>query len=127
MWERVTGGRYDEYPTNQLIKNLQIPVECRKIHPDRYFYKGTAIRHSAQALSRLIPVEWRNGSTFVPIPPSLIKLNPDHDARLMWILQSVNPPLHDVRELVLQNEDTVSKQKQISPEDRADKFCINEE
>jgi hypothetical protein len=124
-WERVSGARYDEYPTNDFIKNLQIPTALRGQR--RWYWKEQAIAFAARALSKLIPEEWKQTSTFVPVPPSLIRNDPGHDERLLTVLNSIYPPLLDVRELVLLNENTVSKEKQISPAERADNYRINED
>jgi hypothetical protein len=124
LWERVSGARYDQYATNQLIKNIQIPVSCSR--QPRWYYKEQAIRYAAGALSQLIPAPLRN-ATFVPIPPSLTKENPGHDSRILDMLNMVSPGLQDVRELVLANADSVSKEKNISPEQRAENYRINEE
>jgi len=120
----VSGARYDEYPTNDFIKNFQIPTALRG--QPRWYWKGQAITFAAYALSKLIPEEWKRPSTFVPVPPSLIKSDPGHDERLLTVLSSIYPRLSDVRELVLLNENTVSKEKQISPTERADNYRINE-
>jgi hypothetical protein len=125
VWERVSGARYDEYPTNGLIKNLQIPPSLRG--QPRWYWKGQAIAYAAQALGGLIPVDWKNTSTFVPIPPSLIRTDPGHDERLLSALNSVRPRLPDIRELILQNENALSKEKHISPKERAANYRINDE
>jgi hypothetical protein len=125
LWERVTGGRYDQYPTNQLIKNLQIEP-CHR-NERRWYYKSEAIAYSARALQRLIPIDWQRECAFVPIPPSLVRDDPEHDDRLTRVLRSIIPPLADVRELVLQNTNTVTKGKQISADERADNYRINED
>jgi len=123
LWERVTGGRFQDYPTNDLISNLQIPVSCRGSY--RWYWKGHAIRYAAEALSQLIPTPLLD-ATFVPIPPSLTKQNPNHDSRILdMIRQAVR--MQDVRELVLTIQDTVAKEKNISPQRRAQNYRINED
>jgi hypothetical protein len=125
LWERVSGARYDEYDVNHFIKNLQIPSEWPD--PWRLRHKTGAISFAASALQPLMPVDLKEAATFVPIPPSRVKHDPAHDDRLMRVLRSIIPPLADIRELVLQNENTVSKEKQISPDERADNYRINED
>jgi hypothetical protein len=124
LWERVTGARYDQYPTNQLISNIQIPT-CYRGYP-RWYWKGHAIRHAAAALSQLIPAPLR-AATFVPVPPHLTRENPEHDSKILDLLQAVHPRLPDVRELVLAIEDTAAKEKNVSPEERANNYRINDE
>jgi hypothetical protein len=124
LWERVTGAKYDQYPTNQLIKNIKIPASYRD--QPRWFYKVQAINYAASALSQLLPEPWRD-ATFVPIPPSLTKGHPDHDPRMLDLLRTVRPRLPDIRELVLLNTDTVANEKNISPEARAENYEINDQ
>lgn len=124
LWERVSGAKYDEYPTNQLIANIQIPVAYRG--QPRWYWKGHAISYAARALATLIPEPWVR-STFVPVPPSLTRENPSHDPRILNLLRGVRPRLPDVRELVLLRDDGVAKQKNISPEERAANYQLNDE
>jgi hypothetical protein len=126
MWERISGASYLESATNQLIANLQIPMGQRD-NPWRFRYKGQAVRYAAQALSALIPGDWRANATFVPIPPSRIKEDPDHDPRVLAVLQAVNPPLADIRELVLLRENAETKAKNVSPQERAANYEIDED
>lgn len=126
LWERVTGGRFNEYPTNDLLSNIQIPTSCRLQNPNRWYWKGNAIYYAARALSQLIPAPLRD-ATFVPMPPSLTVENPDHDPRIRDLLLAVRPALRDIRELVLTIADGVQKEKNISPEERAANYRINEE
>ena len=124
MWERVTGGRFNEYATNDLISNFQIPTSCRGTY--RWYWKGNAINYAARALSELIPPPLRD-TTFVPMPPSLNIEHPDHDSRMRDLLLAVRPALCDIRELVLTIEDRPQKEKNIGPWERAANYRINEE
>jgi hypothetical protein len=126
LWERVSDARYDQYAVNDFIKNLQIAPNCSNA-ARRLPYKTAAIGYGATALSGLIPGDRRQSSTFVPIPPSQVRGDPGHDDRLLRLLRSTMPPLADIRELVLQIENTVSKEKQIPPDERARNYRINEE
>jgi hypothetical protein len=134
IWERMShlwnsGARPDfsKYPTNGFIANFQIPVACKTENPYRYKHKVAAITFAAQALSELLPADWRKAGTFVPMPPSKIKDDPDHDPRLLRTLKAIKPPLADIRELVLQTENVDSKQKGLRPEDRSEHYHIDEE
>lgn len=131
LWERMSrlwqpGGTpdYDKYPTNHFISNYQIPV--RESNPYRLRHKGPALAFAAASLSALLPQEWRDIGTFVPMPPSKVKDDPDHDDRLLKTLLAVRPALPDLRELVLLRENVDSKQKGLRPEDRVPHYAIDE-
>ena len=124
-WEYVVKGGYVQYDVNDFIHNLEIPSDWPD--PWRLVHKTKAIAFAAKALQSLIPADLKQASTFVPVPPSKIKGDPAHDDRLTRTLRSIVSPLRDVRELVLQNENTVSKGKQIPPSERAANYRINEE
>jgi hypothetical protein len=128
IWERVSqvkGTDWNKYPTNGFISNLQIPMSCKTQNPYRFKHKRTAINHAANALSELLE-KLREAGTFVPVPPSKTKDDPEHDDRLMRVLKAVKPPLPDIRELILQRENWDSKVKGRTPEDRARNFYIND-
>ena len=134
IWERMShlwkpGARpdYSKYPTNGFISNFQIPVTCKTENTYRYKHKIAAMKYAAQALSELLPSEWRDAGCFVPIPPSKVKSDKEHDSRLLKALKAVKPPLADVRVLVLQKQNADPKQKGVRPEDRAENYYINEE
>jgi hypothetical protein len=124
-WEYVVKGGYVHYDVNDFIQNFEIPSNWP--NPLRLRHKRRAIAFAGKALQSLIPADLKQTSTFVPIPPSKIKGDPAHDERLSLALRSIAPPLADVRELVLQNENTISKGKQIPPSQRAANYRINEE
>ena len=58
LWEYVRGGRVQEYSTNQLILNLQIPLSERVNKPYRWRYKSPAIQYAANALSHVVPQDF---------------------------------------------------------------------
>jgi hypothetical protein len=120
VWERQSGATYLQSATNDFISNLQIPTSS--YGTNRWYWKQQAIEHAARALGTLVPPSWKESSTFVPIPPSVVNDDPKYDARLITILKTVFPRLADCRELVRQKESTISKQKNISPEDRAGNY-----
>lgn len=92
---------------------------------DRWYYKLQSLRFAARALSQLIPDDWRE-HVFVPIPPSKIKGDKGHDPRLGEILTLIDPPLPDIREMILQKENTDSKQKGMGPSQRVQNYQIDE-
>lgn len=127
LWKAGEQPDFSKYPTNGFISNFQIPVACKIDNPYRYKHKVSAIKYAAEALCALIPAEVRKLATFVPIPPSRKKDDPEHDSRLLRALKAVkDPPLADVRELVILLENVDSKQKGLSPEDRASNYYIND-
>ena len=126
LWKSRDRLDYSKYPTNGFISNFQIPVSCKTENPYRFKHKGAAINFAAQALGVLLPAEWRQAGTFVPMPPSKVKDDPEHDPRLLKTLKAVKPLLSDVRELVLQSENVDSKQKGLRPEDRSEHYYIHE-
>jgi hypothetical protein len=88
FWEYTAGKRYDFSPTNQLIWNLKTkPTQIAK-SPGRNFYKQQAINHSAAALRRLLGQAYaEQGATFIPVPGSKAAGDPDHDDRMLHVLQ----------------------------------------
>ena len=88
FWEYTAGKGYDFSPTNQLIWNLKTkPAQIAK-SPGRNFYKQQAINHSAAALRRLLGQAYaEQGATFVPVPGSKVAADPDHDDRMLHVLQ----------------------------------------
>jgi hypothetical protein len=129
IWERMSQVKveYNKYPTNNLISNLQIPVSCRADNPWRFKHKTNAIAFAAEALSKLLPLDWRAGGTFVPIPPSKVEGDPEHDPRLVGVLHAVQPPLSDIRLFIGQRSNSDSKQKGLAPTERAENYYILEE
>jgi hypothetical protein len=135
IWERMSqlwsGHEQPDYQnipaTNQLISNFQIPVTCKTDNPKRYYWKERAITHATKALGQLIPENWRDRATFVPIPPSKVRGDAEHDQRLRLTLQAVRPQLSDIRELVLQHDNVDAKRKGISPTERAQNYYVNED
>ncbi|HEX3747552.1 MAG TPA: hypothetical protein VHW09_26640 [Bryobacteraceae bacterium] len=136
IWERMSrlwreGGRtdYSHYPVNGLISNLQILTSVRKSQSNRAYWKDKAIHYAAQALGSLLRDSWRDASiTYVPIPPSKMLSDPEYDPRLLETLGAVRPALHDIRQLViLDDEEYDSKKKGLRPADRAYHYSVNED
>ena len=126
LWEYVKGGRFQEYSTNQLILNLQIPLSERTNKPYRWRYKSVAVQFAASALSRVVPQDFFQYFTWVPTPPSGGRGSALHDPRLTEVLREVRPPIPDMRELVYQVVEHTSKEKGLTPEARAADFLIDE-
>jgi hypothetical protein len=128
LWAGVARPDYASIPaTNQFISNFQIPVTCKTDNPKRYYWKEQAIKYAAEALGTLIPENWREQGTFVPVPPSKVRGDQQHDPRLLATLRTIRPGLNDIRELVVQCENVDAKRKGVSPVDRAQNYTINED
>ena len=100
-----TGFGHSE--TNQLIYNFKKGKE-RRSKPD-WPYKRRAIQHIAARLERILREQALNDYTFVPIPPSKARDDPDYDDRMSQVLQLIRPkqPI-DMRELIIQTESTAA-------------------
>jgi hypothetical protein len=85
---------------NQFIFNL------KKSPPKRgtweYNHKLRSMREAAETLRDTLPNDWLADSTFVPIPPSKERDDPEYDDRMTQILRQIGGI--DVRELVYQRE-----------------------
>jgi hypothetical protein len=137
VWERMSQlwrpgvelPDYTQYTVNGLISNLQIQPSLKNTQPRRYYWKERAIAYAAAALAALIPEVWYDGVTFVPIPPSKPASDPEYDGRLLTILKAVRPKLPDIRSVVVLDENCGfdSKQKGLSPAERAAHYSIDED
>jgi hypothetical protein len=116
LWE-WDGAPYSESAITDFIGNFQkemrfkdsgYPWQCKRL----------AIRHAANAITRTLLPDW-GASTFVPVPPSKTKGDSRHDPRLLEALRLVSPSLPSVSELVIQLENTQSREKGLSPMRRA--------
>ncbi len=88
IWEYAARRRYDFSPTNQLIANLKIKPSQIAASPARGYHKERAIEHSADALRSLIQRTWvERFGTFVPMPPSKVDGDADHDDRIGTLLR----------------------------------------
>lgn len=96
---------YSFSDTNQLISNLKKPVNRRGLGD--YRYKGIAIEQVARAIIKHVRV---GDVTFVPVPPSKAKSDPEYDGRMVQVLaraQALDPAV-DFREMVVQSHSTVA-------------------
>jgi hypothetical protein len=121
LWERPAGTTWQASSTVQLITNLKISPSALRLSPLRGRHKISAINHCAKALGCL-PAEWLS-YTFVPIPPSVVKDDPNYDDRLLSILKKAG--LKDVRELVIRSRSGQAGAKGIRPEERILDLCID--
>jgi predicted amidophosphoribosyltransferase len=104
LGEYTARAGYAASATNDLINNLKKPMSYRA-RPEVWKYKGRAISTCAQELRNILGRNGIEGLTFVPVPPSRAKSDPDYDDRLIQILQQMEQGFDaDIRELVLQRE-----------------------
>ena len=103
--EYTSSAGYQHSATNQLIFNLKKDMN-RRNKPD-WHYKGAAIRKAAQTIEKVLTESALNEITFVPIPPSKVRGDPDHDDRMLRMVRAIRPtkPV-DARELIIQTEST---------------------
>ena len=98
------GFRYS--PTNQLISNFK-----KKPHfkgTPQWRYKTEAIQQVATKFRDAVGVPQLRALTFIPVPPSKAKNDPEYDDRLPQMLKATHPTLQlDVREIVVQDVSTL--------------------
>jgi predicted amidophosphoribosyltransferase len=95
----TVGGGYDASPANQLMHNFKMKMEYKGL--PRFKYKGIALNEVASMYNQQLPniIDFVN-TTLVPVPPSLCKADPNYDDRLIRLLELINAPNKDVRELL---------------------------
>ncbi|MCY4532217.1 MAG: hypothetical protein OXC84_07830 [Gammaproteobacteria bacterium] len=103
--EYTSSAGYQHSATNQLIINLKKGMD-RRNQPE-WRYKEAAILQAAQTIEGVLNESALNEFTFVPIPPSKVRGDPDHDDRMLRMVQAIRPskPV-DARELIIQTEST---------------------
>ena len=126
LCEYVPGGSYQEYASNDYIKNFQINPK----HTNRLQYKKRAIKFFAENLVSVLTKDWLKNNTYIPIPPSRRKDDPEYDDRVTQLLNEmqsiISEPL-DIRELIIQSQTVQSKQKGLSPTQRGLLYVLDQE
>lgn len=99
--EYIGKGGYKASPVNDFISNFKkSPVQE---NPASLRYKEKATQEATDLLKSVL--EHFRDNTFVPVPPSKKKDDPEYDDRLMRILAAANNPrIVDIRELIIQTE-----------------------
>ena len=87
--EYTSGAGFRHSETNQLIFNLKKGVNRRGKTDWRY--KDGAIRQAGRALEAVLNERALNECTFVPIPPSKARGDPDYDDRMVRVLREIRP------------------------------------
>ena len=104
----LAGGGYQAGACNQLIRNFKCEPSIARHNPQRRRHKHHAITMLAQWLRGAVTREAAERSTWVPIPPSKRRGDPDYDDRLT---RTLSVAFHaydvDVRSLLYQFENTV--------------------
>jgi hypothetical protein len=89
FWREYTSGKNWSFSTtNQLINNLKKPPSRPA---NQLYYKNKVINECASLLSGAISDGWKDFAIFVPIPGSKAHDHPDHDDRMVKVLQRVRP------------------------------------
>jgi hypothetical protein len=124
IWE-WDGELYEKSAVTDFIGNFQKDMRFKDAENQwPWNYKKQAIIHAARAIAQTLLPEWKT-STFVPVPPSKTKDHPRHDPRLITTLTLPVCNVPDARELVVQVENTESREKNVSPQVRASKWRLN--
>ena len=101
LCEYAAGQGYQHSYINQQIFNLKKPMSERD--KSGWRYKTSAIRKIASAFTRAFSgvdlADW----TFVPVPPSKMHSDAEHDDRVIQLLRHMQPQ-QDVRELICQTQ-----------------------
>src|SRR5665213_2214501 len=82
----LAGGGRDGSGCNQLIRNFKCEPSVARHNPQRRRHKQRAIMTMAQWLRAALTQEEAERSTWVPIPPSKRRGDPDYDDRLIQTL-----------------------------------------
>jgi hypothetical protein len=131
IWEYTRRGGFTASPTNNLISNLKKKPSKIQTNPREAPWKEQAIGYCGQALQRMMNRPWIEGiGTLVPIPCSKIAGHPDHDDRLVRILQKgFHGFAADIRPLLSQTCSTTADHETSERqrfEELLDVTCIDE-
>jgi predicted amidophosphoribosyltransferase len=103
FWRDFTARKdYTFSETNNLVKNFKITPTERRADPRRSHHKERALNTFAAEFKDLIlPTVVQYAMTVVPIPPSKLPGDPDHDDRITRLLETAcaGSPI-DIRRLI---------------------------
>ena len=126
LCEYAAGQGYQYSYINQQIFNFKKSMSER--NKLGWHYKASAIRRIAKAFTQAFdgrnPSDW----TFVPVPPSKMRGDPEHDDRVTQMLCQVQPR-QDIRELICQTESAQPSHlggPRLHPNELAKLYKINE-
>ena len=127
LGEYMEGG-YEASKVNNLIINFKKDLKWK--NTNSWHYKDRAIKSIAASFRNALNLSKIDSLTFVPVPPSAEKSDPNYDDRIFRMLNLIRPsPSLDVRELVLQTETTVQSHRsedRLSPSQLIDIYRIDE-
>jgi hypothetical protein len=111
-WREYTAWKdYSFSETNNRIKNFKITPAAKRANPSRGRHKENALQLLAGEVAKfIIPTVVQHGGTIVPIPPSKIVGDPDHDDRIMRLLQRAcldHQPV-DVRPIIVHDQNVAA-------------------
>ncbi|WP_158639380.1 hypothetical protein [Arachidicoccus ginsenosidivorans] len=107
--EFIARGGYEASDSNSLISNFKKDVGRR--HLPEWKYKEVAINRISELLIETVPSFLKNkDTTFVPIPPSKTKCNPEYDDRLIQVLFKYKQKYSDanLKELLFIKQDVIA-------------------
>jgi hypothetical protein len=100
-------GGYQAGPTNNLIANLKMARTAQNAH--RLRYKDNAIQTCGAALAGTLRMGGGDPVTVVPVPPSKMIGDPEHDDRMLRVARRmVQGTTSDARELIRQTQNYVA-------------------
>jgi hypothetical protein len=82
----IAGRGYQAGGVNQLISNFKCSTSIAAANPSRRRHKDRAVDAMAHALRTAVGRSWVESATWIPIPPSRARCDPDYDDRLPRVL-----------------------------------------
>lgn len=131
--EYTRGVGFAASDTNNLVNNLKKPPRVRGT--PQWRYKGLAIAQVARELRATLDPGWLTEATVVPMPPSKVPGDPDHDDRMLrilrWMTTAGRPRLRlDIRPLLRQRESVEAAHQggpRLGPDQLEDLLEVDEE
>ncbi len=116
---------------NNIINNFKKPVDRRGL--PEWYYKEQAILQIANWIASLTCWDKIKDATWVPVPPSKIKMDPFYDDRLLQVLQKLNEIKKnsvDIRELLQIRANRIAAHghgaKRLSPQEHYENYVLDE-
>ena len=126
--EYTARAGYQHSETNQLVLNLKKGMDRRDKRDWRY--KGMAIRQAGRTFAAVLNERSLDEYTFVPMPPSKVRGDPEYDDRMVQVVGAIRPerPV-DVRELIVQSVSTEAvhgSTRRLRPEQLVEIYRVDE-
>jgi hypothetical protein len=87
LLEYVSGGSYQQYPSNSRILNFKIPVKFR--HEQRWQYKCETVQYFAERIMECINFP-QSDTILIPMPTSKPRNDSEFDSRLDDVVKLVH-------------------------------------